>query len=161
MRLCFQTLVKVSVPIIVLTFFPFPGSAVVPDLAPCIVSLETHFFEQDIVFEAFSMFNIPQGVWTQATLQLQEISSTVPSRMKKKTAHMVPNPIEYPMQEIPAAKIMISVLYDVFIEVMRYYYVDDQPRAGNVFNYILSRQSPKMIYCFGDEVTTILPKIEY
>lgn len=131
---------------------------VVPDTIPCVRDLETTFFPEYIVSQGLSMYGIRQELWLQINLSLQHKSSSIPDRMKVKTAYMVPNPIEYPMQKGPTAKILKGVLYEVFLESMKEFYVNDQPRASLIFDYIFSQQLSRFVRCFGEEANELAPK---
>lgn len=130
---------------------------VVPDPVPCVRDLEMTFFPEYIVSQGLSMYGIRQEIWQPINLSLQQKSPSVPDRMKIKTAYMVPNPIEYPMQNGPTAKILKQVLLEVFLESMREFYVNDQPRANMIFDYIFSRQLPRFVRCFGEEANELAP----
>lgn len=139
-------------------FFSHPLYSVVPDPVPCVMNLEVSFFPESIVSEALSLYLIPQGLWPPISTELQQRSQTVPERMKLKTARMVPNPIEYPMKKFATAKILKGVLYEVFMEAMRIYEVNEQPNADLIFNFILKRQGLRFVECFGPEANTLIPK---
>lgn len=130
---------------------------VVPDRIPCFLYLETHFFAEPIVSQALSLYNIRQELWVSIQVYLQKISLEVPERMKRRTAYMVPNPIEYPMQRVVTAKILKEVLFEVFMEAMREYNSNERPRADFVFDYIFTQQLPNFIKCFGPEVQELRP----
>lgn len=138
------------------TVAAFPS--VVPDRVPCVSILETHFFVEPIVNQALSLYNIRQELWLPINEILQAKSAQVPERMKRKTAHMVPNPIEYPMQRAMTAKILKDVLFEVFREALRVYHVDD--KAEHAFNYIFREQLPQFVRCFGPEAKKLEPKFD-
>ena len=141
-------------------FFSSPLIAipsVVPDNVPCVFNLETHFFVEPIVNQALSLYNIRQELWLLINEELQSKSIHVPERMKRRTAYMVPNPIEYPMRKAATAKILKEVLLEVFMDVMRTYRVDERPRADFVFDYIFTEQMPNFIKCFGPEAERLQP----
>lgn len=125
---------------------------VVPDPIACLMDLETHFFVEPIVNQGLSLYDIRQELWIPINISLQQKSRTVPDRMKKETAFMVPNPIEYPMQRLPTATILKKVLFEVFLEAMDDYWVNERPRSDNIFAYIFSQQFPRFTACFGEEV---------
>lgn len=126
--------------------------AVVPDNVACVFELETQFFTEPIVNQALSLYNIRQELWLPISHALQNKSIEVPERMKRGTARMVPNPIEYPMQRAAVAKILKQVLFEVFMEVMHKYLASDDATAELVFDYIFGMQKPNFIRCFGPEV---------
>ena len=126
--------------------------SVVPDPVPCVMSLETNFFDPAIVSQALSNYLIPQGVWSPITQRLQDKSQNVPERMKQATANMVRNPIEYPMDKPATAKILKQVLFQVFLETLREYQVNERPTADYMFEYIFAQQMPRLVNCFGEEV---------
>jgi hypothetical protein len=133
---------------------------VVPDPIPCFLYLETHFFTESIVSQALSLYNIRQELWVPINAYLQTKSFEVPARMKQRTAYMVPNPIEYPMQRSIAAKILKEVLFEVFLEAMREYHANEMPNAAFVFDYIFTQQLPNFIKCFGPEVQELKPSFD-
>ena len=124
---------------------------VVPDPIPCVRNLETTFFLEPIVNQGLSMYGIRQEIWLPINISLTHKSVTVLDRMKRRTAFMVPNPMEYPMQTGPTAKILKGVLFEVFLEAMKENYVGDRPRADQIFGYIFARQAPRFVQCFGNE----------
>ncbi len=128
-----------------------PLWSVNPDPVACVMQLEVNFFQPAIVNEALNSFQIPQSLWVPITQSLSTKSITVPNRMKKVTASMVPNPIEYPLQKEPTALILKEVLFDVFMETMRDYQVNERPTADFIFDYIFSRQKLAWDRCFNEE----------
>ena len=129
---------------------------VVPDPIPCVLALEKNFFVEPIVNQALNLYNIRQELWLPINQLLQVKSAEVPERMKRRTAYMVPNPIEYPMQKAATAKILKEVLFEVFAEALRVYHVDD--KAGPAFDYIFTEQLPSFVRCFGPEAKKLQPK---
>lgn len=134
--------------------------SVVPDRIPCFLELETHFFVEPIVNQGLSLYGIRQELWLPINEYLQKKSLEVPERMKVRTAYMVPNPIEYPMQKAVTAKILREVLFEVFIEAMREYYTNERPTVDFVFDYIFTRQLPNFVRCFGPEVQQLRPRFD-
>lgn len=131
---------------------------VVPDRIPCLVILETGFFVESIVNQGLSLYNVRQELWLPINEHLRNISLEVPERMKKRTAYMIPNPIEYPMQKAATAKILKDVLGEVFNEVLRQYPTHEIPNSNMIFEYIFSRRFPEFIKCFGPEVMGLKSK---
>lgn len=131
---------------------------VVPERIPCFIALQTGFFVEPIVNQGLSLYNVRQELWLPINEHLHMISLEVPERMKKRTAYMVPNPIEYPMQKALTAKILKEVLAEVFDEVLRRYPTHEVPYSEMIFEYIFSRQFPEFIKCFGPEVMGLKPK---
>jgi hypothetical protein len=149
--------------LVALSLFSLPIGAiptVVPDPVPCVLELETHFFVEPIVNQGLSLYNVRQELWLLINQRLQQKNGLVPERMKRRTAFMVPNPIEYPMQPMMTAKILKEVLYELFLEALNEYNVGDQPRAGLIVNYIFAQQFPSFIRCFGPEVKKLQPKFD-
>lgn len=124
----------------------------VADPVPCFKNLETNFFKEDLVRQALSLYNIPQGVWNPIVIQLRGASGEVPNRMRAKTRGMVPNPLEYPLQREPAAKLLKEALHEVFVEVMAANAMPEQPTADLIFEYIFSRQRSSIERCLGVEM---------
>lgn len=133
---------------------------VVPDPSRCLRELETHFFNEDLLYEALSLYKIPQGTWSPIYQELQRRSVEVPNRMKRKTAYMVPNPIEYPMNRLVTAQILKAVLFEVFIETLTYYQANEQPSATYAFDFIFSKRMPALKACLGDEVESLAPRFD-
>src|ERR1700730_12721094 len=79
---------------------------VVPDPIPCVKELELHFFPEHLVSQALSLYNVRQELWLPIYQSLKSRTFEVPERMNMRTSYMVPNPIEYPMQRGPTAKIL-------------------------------------------------------
>ncbi|MBA3722173.1 MAG: hypothetical protein H0W88_07220 [Parachlamydiaceae bacterium] len=136
------------------------SSAVIPDQVPCVQELELNFFIEPIVNQGLSLYDIPQGLWSPINLDLHSRNQTVPDRMKQRTAYMYPNPIEYPLQRIPTAKILLAVFHEIFLETMRNYQVNEQPSADLIFDYIVGQQEGRLINCFGPEVKELIPRLQ-
>jgi hypothetical protein len=134
--------------------------SVTPDRIPCFVDLETLFFNEYIVNQGLNLYNIRQELWLPINQVLQRKSAEVPERMKRRTAFMVPNPIEYPMQKGVTAKILKEVLFEVFLEAMRDYNANERPTADFVFDYIFTEQLPNFVKCFGEEAMQLKPKFD-
>jgi hypothetical protein len=134
--------------------------SVAPDRIPCFVDLETLFFNEYIVNQGLNLYNIRQELWLPINQLLQRKSAEVPERMKRRTAFMVPNPIEYPMQKGPTAKILKEVLFEVFLEAMRDYNANERPTADFIFDYIFTEQLPNFVRCFGEEAKKLKPKFD-
>lgn len=134
--------------------------AVVLDPIPCFLDLEIHFFTEPIVYQGLSLYNIRQELWVPIYVRLKQKSLEVPERVKRRTAYMVPNPLEYPMRRAVAAKILKEVLFEVFMETMRDYNSNERPTADLVFDYIFTLQLPNFIKCFGPEVEALRPHFD-
>lgn len=134
--------------------------SVVPDSTPCFKQLQTGFFEEPIVNQALSLYNIRQELWSPINQRLRFASLEVPKRMKSKTAYMVPNPLEFPMQKERTAKILKDVLFEVFLETLRFYQVNERPAADFAFDYIFAKQMPRFIACFGSEVQPLFQEFD-
>lgn len=133
---------------------------VVPDPVPCVLDLETRFFAEPIVNQGLSLYNVRQELWPLINESLRGKSVDVPRRMKQRTAYMVPNPIEYPMQKAATAKILKEVLFEVFMEVMRENYMGGSPDAAVAFDYIFTERLPDFIRCFGPEAAKLRPEFD-
>lgn len=135
---------------------------VVPDRIPCFFELQTGFFLEPIVNQALSLYNIRQELWVPINERLHQKSLEVPERMKVRTAYMVPNPIEYPMQKAETAKILKQVLSEVLDEVIRQYPITEiagePPNSALIFEYIFLRRFPAFLQCFGPEIMNLKPK---
>lgn len=133
---------------------------VVPDPILCVKNLELNFFEEKILYQGLNFYGIRQELWSLIYQMLRRKSTEVPVRMKRKTAFMVPNPIEYPMQKGLTAKILKEVLFEVFLETMRFYQLNERPIADFVFDYIFARQLPLFVSCFGKEAEKLRTKFD-
>lgn len=140
------------------TLAAFP--TVVPDPIPCVRDLELHFFNERIVNEGLSFYYVRQEIWSMINQTLRTKSLEIPDRMKVKTAYMVPNPIEFPMQKGPTARILKQVLFEVFFETMTMYYANERPTVDLIFDYIFTQQLPNFVRCFGDEARELAPKFD-
>lgn len=133
---------------------------VVPDPVRCVKEIETHFFQDYIVNQGLSLYNIREELWVPINMALQRNSTSVEARMIRKTAFMVPNPLEYPMQRGATAKLLKDALYEVFVESVKEYWNVDSGTAKNMFEYIFAQQFQQFIDCFGEEAKSLLPTIE-
>lgn len=134
--------------------------SVIPDQNACFRDLQVNFFQERTVYQALSLYRIPQGLWEPISSTLKMKSYQVPERMQRITARMVPNPIEFPMQRAITAEILKKVLKDILYETMTKYQVNERPTADFVFDYIFMRQMRKFIYCFGEEVRALAPEFD-
>lgn len=138
--------------LIILFFSPLASFGYAPDPVPCLLELETHFFRSEIVIQALSFYNIPQGMWDPILSDLQDRSASVPNRMRKITAKMVPNPLEYPLQKEAAARVLKEALYSVYKEVMIENLMTEQPTMDLIFEYIFTRRIAALEACLGKQV---------
>ena len=130
-------------------FLPWSSEGVIPDTPPCLLRLETAFFQQEPLYQAFSFYQVPQGLWEPLYESLQAKSPSIPERMKQKTAYMVPNPIEYPLQKQATWKILKIVLYTLFEEVMHSYHISQSAIIEGVFNYLVEKQGAAIQDCLN------------
>lgn len=130
---------------------------VVPDPVPCVLRLETGFFIESIVNQGLSLYDVRQELWAPINEFLRIKSGEVPQRMKERTAFMVPNPIEYPMQKKETAEILKEVLFEILNEAVLNYPTDRIPNTRLIFNYIFSQRFPEFLQCFGPEVSALKP----
>lgn len=131
------------------SLLPWFSEGVIPDTPPCLFVLETEFFRQELVYQAFSLYQIPQGLWVPIYEDLRTKSRSVPQRMKQKTASMVPNPIEYPLQKHATWKILKIVLFTLFDEVMRDYRISSSVKIEGIFSYLVDKQVIMLKNCLG------------
>lgn len=136
---------------------PSISYSLVMDPSPCFRDLQLHFFQLNIVADALSLYTIPQGVWNPVVRRLQVKSLEVPDRLRAKTAGIIRNPIAYPMEKTAAAQILKATLFEVFLETLQEFQVQEQPTANLMFDYILSRQQDKFINCFGEGARILIP----
>lgn len=152
-------LIKIFVLISVLSMTA-PAGAFVPDRSRCFDDLQLHFFREQIVNEALSVYIVPQGLWSPINRDLRAMSVEIPSRMKQISLRMIPNPLEFPIDRFEAAKIFKLALYQVFVKVMRRYYVTEHPTIEEIFDYVFAKEAARLIACFGPEVQELIPEIE-
>lgn len=142
------------------SFCLYGEPTVVPDPRPCLKDLQTHFFREDILYEALSLYHIPQGIWSPIYQELQLKSREVPDRMKKRTAYMVPNPLEYPINREFTARLLKVVLFEIFMETMNDNRTNEQPTSTYIFDFVFSKRMPDLKACLGEEVEKLAPKFE-
>lgn len=131
--------------------------SVAQDPVPCLKDLELNFFSPDLVNQALSLYGIRQELWAPVSNRLIGKSREIPHLMKIKTAYMVPNPIEYPMNKAAAAKLLKEALHQVFTENMIFYEINQQPTSDFIFDYIFSKQMPLFVRCFGESALELQP----
>lgn len=129
------------------TLFCLP--TVVLDPVHCVEELEQNFFQSRVVFQSLSLHEVRQELWVPIIQLLQVKSREIPDRIKRKTAFMVPNPFEYPMNKRKAEKILKQVLYEVFVDTMRFYNNNGQPQMDLVFNDIFEKRETAWKRCFS------------
>lgn len=132
---------------LIFILLPWSSEGVIPDTPPCLFHLETEFFQQDLVYQAFNLYQVPQGLWVPIYEALRVKSLSVPEKMKQKTAYMVPNPIEYPLQKQATWKILKIVLFTTLDEVMRSYRISRSATIDGVFAYLLEKQAVVIQSC--------------
>ncbi len=110
--------------------------------------------------EALSFYQIRQELWSPITQTLIRKSQEVLMRVKRKTAFMVPNPFEYPMNRGLAARVLRDVLFELFLETLKEYQSNERPVADFAFDYILNEQLPQFIHCFGEEAIQLKPHFD-
>ena len=133
---------------------------VVPEPNKCMSSLERNFFNNHVVSEALSYYYIRQELWDLIVKDLAKRSETIPARMKKKTAFMVPNPIEFPMQNEVTSKILRDVFREVYLETMTAFQLNIEPVVSYIFDYILTENIPFFVQCFGPEAAKLQPNFQ-
>ncbi|MDP1879785.1 MAG: hypothetical protein Q8K60_02450 [Parachlamydiaceae bacterium] len=145
---------------IVVIICPFKISAlpsVARDPVPCLHDLEVNFFSAELVNQALSLYGIRQELWAPVSNRLIGKSLEIPRLMKIKTAYMVPNPIEYPMNRAATAKLLKEALLQVFTENMLFYGINQQPTSDFIFDYIFTKQMPLFVRCFGESALELQP----
>jgi len=121
---------------------------VVPDPIPCYQHLATHFFAPEIVDQSLSLYGVRQEIWVPIFESIQYRNLGIPERMKRRTAFMVPNPLEYPMNRAVTGELLKKVLFEVLVEALVENYAGDVNAQG-IFEYILSQQRAAFDRCFG------------
>jgi hypothetical protein len=133
---------------------------VVPEPIACVRDIELNFFDEQLVSEALGLYHIQQQLWAPISMTLRMKSAEIPGRMKGRTGFLVPNPLEYPMQKWVVAAILKQVLFEIFLETMTTYQVNERPNADFVFDYIFSQQLPRFINCFGEEARRLQQRFD-
>lgn len=126
----------------------------------CYEELQTHFFERNLVLQALSLYQIPQGLWEKISQTLELKSYQISNKIKKMTSRLVPNPLDYPMQKEAAAQLLYQVLKDTLYETMTEYQVNERPTSDFVFDYIFERQFSKFLSCFGESALKLKHSFE-
>lgn len=145
--------------LLIILFSSIRADAFVADNVRCLKDLQTNFFNPAYVNQALSTYIIPEGLWPLINSDLRRESQTVPDRMKKLSLHMVPNPLEYPLNKFEAAKLLKLALYQAYVDVMRRHYITEHPTLEDIFDYIFAKESARLIACFGDEVRELIPEL--
>lgn len=137
-----------------LSYF-FHLGAVAPERVPCVENLQIHFFVDSLVNQSLSFYDVRQELWVPINEELREKSKEIPAMMIKKTARLVPNPLEYPMQKFETAKLLKETLFDVFSSVLHKYNVDEAWRIEAAFNTLFLQRRAAFVDCFGPESQTL------
>lgn len=137
--------------------FGFAQPSLVPDPAYCFAQIESHFFSPNLVNQGLSLYEVRQELWLPINQSLQKRKLNISRMMKSRTAWTVPNPFELSKQREATAKLLKTVLYEVFEEAMRENYVTGGV-VEKVFNYIFSEQFPYFIQCFGPFAPQLDPR---
>lgn len=113
---------------------------VVIDHASDFIEIENEFFRPGLVSQALCLYGVREELWVPICHRLKDKSLNIIRMMKQRTAFMVPNPIEFPLNRNETPLILKEVLFEIFDETMFYYGVDQKPIVNFIFEYILMRQ---------------------
>lgn len=118
----------------------------------CYEELQTHFFPDNVVSQALSLYNVSQGGWFEIIQQLHEKSTEIPTILHERAARMHPNPISYPFKPKEAGELLLEILSEVFDYVITNSPVFDRINPSDIpamFAYIREQQSAKLKACLG------------
>lgn len=124
--------------------------AVVIDQIACLTVIEQQFFNEQLVAQSLSLYGVRQELWSPILKKLKGNTVQLNARLKKVTAFMVPNPLEFPMQKDKTAKILKSVLHDIFLETLGFYAITNVEIVDPAFDYIFTQQKGLFFSCFGN-----------
>ncbi len=120
------------------------------DASPkCFKEIQTDFFQETTITTALSFHRhrIYQSQWFRISRDLVKTNKRIPDLMEKYAKRLPRNPLEQPFQYEAAEKLLYSVTWDLFIEVMDSYYIKNQYTLQRVFSYIFNQESGRIRAC--------------
>lgn len=119
----------------------------------CVRDIELHFFQQNLVQEAFSLHGISQSNWNLINYELARRVKRVPDIVEKKARRMDPNPFGPPYRPFDVQDIVEATLLEVFKETLSLFQIQNEGQIVEMFNYIRNKQEHKFVNCFGEKVS--------
>jgi hypothetical protein len=116
---------------------------------PCARDLESHFFDQQYIMEAFDLYRVFQSQWATILTDFSNTAPELPGRIKERAKNLKPNPFQHPFDPTEAKKVFLEAAYDIFREVMVRNYVYDVTTIQGMFAYVQSRQQDTLDRCFA------------
>lgn len=116
----------------------------------CVQDLAVNFFSPDLVRQALSLRNVPQGGWNPIINQLSTASHSIPQIMHAKVSRYVYNPLDTLAQQKIALQILQETLFDTFVSVMRnnnYAILLNQEDFRDLFDFIWKNQLRNIRTC--------------
>ncbi len=140
-----------------LTLILFPLCLAAWDVTPkCYRNLEETFFEEGALFQALSLYRVPQSTWTPVYYALKRRSKNLHPIIWKRARKMDPNPLQERYLKDPAAKLLEEALIEAFTSVLKSYIFNNKTDIKAMFRYVEEKQVAKIEKCFGRP--TLLPQ---
>lgn len=117
----------------------------------CYKDLETDFFQEKLVGEAFGLHNVYQSQWNPMFSALKDNARNVPRIIRSKAQSMQPNPFR-PFNSKEAAKLLIDTLYEVFVTTMWQLNFTNKADIDGMFRYIQENQQQRINQCLGIDI---------
>ena len=134
------------------------SSLVAYDASPrCYKNLQINFFQERLVYEAFSLHGVPQGAWPTIFHDLDDQQKHVPERIRDLAAVLRPDPLDPVFIPEVARKILLDVLFKTFSTVMRMHDLSNDADITAMFNFILSKQIGKVDSCVPEPLRIPVP----
>jgi hypothetical protein len=128
------------------------------DSPRCYKNLQKDFFSYDLVIQALSMYQIPQGQWELIFQNLQSALRDAPEIIRTRASQQDPNPLEYPFQPKEAEDILFEAMFEIFSNVMKVNgaadprsSLNDPKNVREMFGYIRQQQAFRLHRCMGTE----------
>lgn len=121
------------------------------DTPPCMRELEIDFFKIELLSQALSLYDVPQGQWTPIYQDLISRSQTVPYRVREKAKAYEKNPLDFPFNGEEAKKLLRQSLEEVFIEVLEDNDVSDRGAIVEMFNFLYQHHLPTINDCMKEQ----------
>jgi len=156
----YNSLTKVGASLLcaVLFLLPLTPLNAYDDSPTCFKEFETNFFPYDLLSEALSMSRISQSQWTLIYQELRNRSGRIADAVQNQARQMQPNPLDNPFNPEQAEKILMSVLYAEFDDVMRAFNVANPLLIRSTFDYIKSRQNRRLKACLESHLPSLKRK---
>lgn len=117
----------------------------------CYHQIAQHFFSEDVVSQALSLYQVPASIWDSILKDLRDNESAVESIMETRARKMRPNPLRAPFDPDKVYLLLESVLFDIFFKTINYYNVIDPNSIRAMFNYVMQRESSYIKDCLYSE----------